>query len=77
MELTAVGSHWGMTMRAKDNPERLSAVFKGSLCCTHQSTGSLKLCLMANHFCFWLEQLVVAAHAGSTVDLADLRLAAV
>lgn len=32
---------------------------------------------MANHFCLWLDQLVVAAHAGRTVDLADLRLAAV
>lgn len=64
-------------MRAKDNPERLSAVFKGLLCCTHQSAGSLKMCLIANRFCFWLEQLVVAAQAGSPVDSADPRLAAV
>ena len=35
------------------------------------------MCLMANCFCFWLEQLVVAARADSTVDLADLRLSAV
>lgn len=63
-------------MRVKDNPERLSAIFKGPLCCRNQSAGSLKMCLMANCFCFWLEQLGVAAHAGSTVDLADLSLGA-
>lgn len=64
-------------MKAKDNPEGLSAVLRGLLCCMYQSAGSLKMCLMASCFCCWLEQLVVAADAGSTVDSLDLRLAIV
>jgi len=65
-----------MTVRAKDGQRGVQR-FSGPQCCAHQSASSLKRCLVANHFCFWLEQPVAAAHAGRPVGLADLRLAAV